>query len=85
VSPLAAELAPVGVNAVSPGIIDTPWWSFLPEDQKQAQFAAASDMHTRRSTHPTSSPSSAQEQPSLTASSSNAPTTDQKPPKNLIH
>jgi transposase-like protein len=34
---------------------------------------------------PTSSPSSAQEQPSLTASWSNAPTTDQKAPKNLIH
>jgi len=41
VSPLAAELAPVRVNAVSPGIVDTPWWSFLPEDQRQAQFAAA--------------------------------------------
>jgi NAD(P)-dependent dehydrogenase (short-subunit alcohol dehydrogenase family) len=31
----------VRVNAVSPGVVDTPWWSFLPEDQKQAQFAAA--------------------------------------------
>jgi NAD(P)-dependent dehydrogenase (short-subunit alcohol dehydrogenase family) len=41
VSPLAAELAPVRVNAVSPGIVDTPWWSFLPEDQRKAQFAAA--------------------------------------------
>ena len=38
VSPLAAELAPVRVNAVSPGVVDTPWWSFLPGDQKQAQF-----------------------------------------------
>ncbi len=39
VSPLAAELAPVRVNAVSPGVVDTPWWSFLPEDQRQAQFS----------------------------------------------
>ncbi|MFD8814894.1 SDR family oxidoreductase [Streptomyces sp. NPDC059627] len=43
VSPLAAELAPVRVNAVSPGAVDTPWWSFLPEEQRQAQFAAAAD------------------------------------------
>ena len=41
VSPLAAELAPVRVNAVSPGVVDTPWWSFLPDDQRQAQFDAA--------------------------------------------
>ncbi len=40
VSPLAAELAPVRVNAVSPGVVDTPWWSFLPEKQRRAQFAA---------------------------------------------
>ena len=41
VSPLAAELAPVRVNAVSPGVVDTAWWSFLTEEQRQAQFAAA--------------------------------------------
>jgi NAD(P)-dependent dehydrogenase (short-subunit alcohol dehydrogenase family) len=41
VPPLAAELAPVRVNAVSPGVIDTPWWSFLPDDQRHAQFAMA--------------------------------------------
>ncbi|MFD4506203.1 SDR family oxidoreductase [Streptomyces sp. NPDC058457] len=43
VSPLAAELAPVRVNAVSPGAVDTPWWDFLPQEQRQAQFAAAAD------------------------------------------
>src|SRR5215218_5637911 len=26
VAPLAAELAPRRINAVSPGVIDTPWW-----------------------------------------------------------
>jgi len=40
VSPLAAELAPVRVNAVSPGVIDTPWWAFLPEAERRAQFEA---------------------------------------------
>lgn len=38
VPPLAAELAPVRVNAVSPGVIDTPWWSGLPDDQRAELF-----------------------------------------------
>jgi NAD(P)-dependent dehydrogenase (short-subunit alcohol dehydrogenase family) len=38
VAPLAAELAPLRVNAVSPGVIDTHWWSALPEDQRRAYF-----------------------------------------------
>jgi NAD(P)-dependent dehydrogenase (short-subunit alcohol dehydrogenase family) len=41
VGPLAVELAPLRVNAVSPGIIDTQWWNAMPEDQRLAYFAAA--------------------------------------------
>lgn len=40
VPPLAVELSPVRVNAVSPGIIDTPWWHFMPADQRTAMFEA---------------------------------------------
>jgi len=36
---LAVELKPLRVNGVSPGVIDTPWWDFLPEEQKRAGFA----------------------------------------------
>jgi NAD(P)-dependent dehydrogenase (short-subunit alcohol dehydrogenase family) len=36
---LASELRPLRVNAVSPGVIDTPWWDFLPADQKAAVFS----------------------------------------------
>lgn len=35
---LAAELRPLRVNAVSPGVIDTPWWNFLSDDQKITLF-----------------------------------------------
>jgi NAD(P)-dependent dehydrogenase (short-subunit alcohol dehydrogenase family) len=36
---LAAELRPLRVNAVSPGVIDTPWWDFLEADQKSSVFS----------------------------------------------
>lgn len=38
VAPLAVELAPLRVNAVSPGVIDTHWWDAMPEEQRQAYF-----------------------------------------------
>jgi NAD(P)-dependent dehydrogenase (short-subunit alcohol dehydrogenase family) len=40
VRPLAVELAPLRINAVSPGVIDTHWWHVLPEEQRQGFFAA---------------------------------------------
>jgi NAD(P)-dependent dehydrogenase (short-subunit alcohol dehydrogenase family) len=40
VPPLARELAPRRVNAVSPGVIETGWWDVLPEADRQAAFAA---------------------------------------------
>jgi NAD(P)-dependent dehydrogenase (short-subunit alcohol dehydrogenase family) len=40
VSPLAVELAPVRVNAVLPGLVDTPWWASFPEEVRSEQFAA---------------------------------------------
>ena len=40
VAPLAVELAPLRVNAVSPGVIDTQWWNGMPDNQRQAYFDA---------------------------------------------
>ncbi|HTJ59375.1 MAG TPA: SDR family oxidoreductase [Devosiaceae bacterium] len=40
IRPLARELAPRRVNAVSPGVIDTPWWDGMAEPQKAAVFEA---------------------------------------------
>lgn len=33
---LALELAPIRINAVSPGVVNTPWWNKMPEDQRSA-------------------------------------------------
>lgn len=35
---LAKELQPLRVNAVSPGVVDTPWWDFLPAAAKADTF-----------------------------------------------
>jgi NAD(P)-dependent dehydrogenase (short-subunit alcohol dehydrogenase family) len=40
---LAVELAPLRVNAVSPGVIDTQWWHGLPEEQRAGFFRAVAD------------------------------------------
>jgi NAD(P)-dependent dehydrogenase (short-subunit alcohol dehydrogenase family) len=44
VRPLAAELAPIRVNGVSPGLVDTPWWEGLPEADRRAYFAQMADL-----------------------------------------
>ncbi len=36
---LASELRPLRVNAVSPGVIDTPWWDFFTVQQRAEVFA----------------------------------------------
>lgn len=35
---LAKELKPIRINAVSPGVVDTPWWDFLTDELKKQTF-----------------------------------------------
>lgn len=50
VKPLAKELRPLRVNAVSPGAVETPWWDRLPRDMRDSllQQTAASSMVGRK-------------------------------------
>jgi NAD(P)-dependent dehydrogenase (short-subunit alcohol dehydrogenase family) len=41
VRPLAVELAPLRVNAVAPGVIETPWWGRMPGTVRDGVFGAA--------------------------------------------
>jgi NAD(P)-dependent dehydrogenase (short-subunit alcohol dehydrogenase family) len=53
VAPLAFELAPRRVNAVSPGVIETGWWDDLPEDARNEAFKTfAERAPVRRNGHP---------------------------------
>ena len=46
---LAVELAPLRVNAVSPGFVRTPLWSHIPEPEREALFRdAGSKLLTKR-------------------------------------
>jgi NAD(P)-dependent dehydrogenase (short-subunit alcohol dehydrogenase family) len=38
VRPLAVELSPLRVNAVSPGVIDTPWWDVYEKTARESFF-----------------------------------------------
>jgi len=53
IRPLAVELAPRRVNAVSPGLVATPWWNGLPQEAREAYFAsAAAQLPVRRVAEP---------------------------------
>jgi NAD(P)-dependent dehydrogenase (short-subunit alcohol dehydrogenase family) len=41
VKPLAVELAPIRVNGVSPGVVDTPWWDALSAQVRDTFFSQA--------------------------------------------
>jgi NAD(P)-dependent dehydrogenase (short-subunit alcohol dehydrogenase family) len=45
---LAVELAPLRVNAVSPGVIDTHWWNMMAPDQRREYFDAVAGVSPAR-------------------------------------
>jgi len=36
---LSRELTTIRINAVSPGVVDTPWWDFIPAEARQEALA----------------------------------------------
>lgn len=40
---LAVDLGPIRVNAVSPGLVDTPMWHAMPEERRTAYFASVAE------------------------------------------
>lgn len=40
---LAVELGPIRVNAVSPGLVDTPMWHAMPEERRAAYFVSVAE------------------------------------------
>lgn len=40
---LAVELAPIRVNVMAPGVVETPMWQGVPEEQRRAFFATVSE------------------------------------------
>lgn len=41
---LAVELAPIRVNIISPGLVDTPVWDFMSDQKRNTMFEMAASM-----------------------------------------
>ena len=52
VRPLAVELAPLRINVVAPGVIETPWWAVMPEPVRDGVFATAASAPAGRTGRP---------------------------------